>query len=104
MNATIVLLLCCVYAVYSINPCSYGAPLANHFCGRGGSACPSHHYCEIAPDDTYAVCCPTHCTTGSHLLHSDGTVVFCGLGGVNCPNYYTCNVAPNDAWAVCCPN
>lgn len=40
------------------NPCSYGSPLSEPAnCGRGGERCPENHYCEIAPNDVYAVCC-----------------------------------------------
>lgn len=43
------------------NPCpNGGAPLPGYFCGRGPTHqdCPNSHQCIIAPDDTYAVCCP----------------------------------------------
>lgn len=45
------------------NVCPKGSPLANYYCGRGGTRCPRGYYCEIAPDDTYAVCCRMY-----HLL------------------------------------
>ena len=36
------------------------APLAGYFCGRGTNRrdCPSTHFCNIAANDAYAVCCP----------------------------------------------
>ncbi|UJR27981.1 hypothetical protein I4U23_009239 [Adineta vaga] len=36
------------------------APLEDYFCGRGPNRreCPSTHYCSIAANDAYAVCCP----------------------------------------------
>ncbi|KAH3876547.1 hypothetical protein DPMN_000392 [Dreissena polymorpha] len=37
--------------------CPFGSPLPNFYCGRGGERCPDSYYCEIAPDDRYAVCC-----------------------------------------------
>ena len=43
------------------NPCGRGQkPLSNVFCGRGPTRqdCPSGYQCIIAPDDSYAVCCP----------------------------------------------
>jgi hypothetical protein len=34
--------------------------LEGYFCGRGPNRreCPSTHYCNVAPNDAYAVCCP----------------------------------------------
>ncbi|CAF0948244.1 unnamed protein product [Rotaria sordida] len=34
--------------------------LVGYFCGRGPDRreCPQTHYCHIAPNDAYAVCCP----------------------------------------------
>ncbi|KAH3827850.1 uncharacterized protein LOC127880938 [Dreissena polymorpha] len=84
--------------------CPTGSPLKGHNCGRGGTACPHHYYCEISPVDAYAVCCPTHCPTGPPLMDNTGTPVYCGRGGVSCPSLYYCEIAPNDAWAVCCAN
>ncbi|XP_052772848.1 uncharacterized protein LOC128211814 [Mya arenaria] len=102
MKLSIVVLLCSVYAVYSFNPCPYGEPLANHYCGRGGSRCPNNYYCEIAPNDAYAECCPKICQKGVPLVSSDGSTWNCGRGGVRCPDGFECNIAPTDAWAVCC--
>jgi hypothetical protein len=28
-----------------------------HYCGRGGSPCPSGYYCNFHPADRYAICC-----------------------------------------------
>ncbi|XP_019631664.1 PREDICTED: uncharacterized protein LOC109475460 [Branchiostoma belcheri] len=40
--------------------CPSGDPfLVNHFCGRGGTPCPSNYFCQIDPVDRWAVCCPT---------------------------------------------
>ena len=38
--------------------CPSGTPLSHVFCGLGGTGCPSGYYCEVAPNDAYAVCCP----------------------------------------------
>jgi hypothetical protein len=43
------------------SPCENDrSPLVDYFCGRGLNRrdCPSTHYCKIAPNDAYAVCCP----------------------------------------------
>ncbi|CAF1305397.1 unnamed protein product, partial [Rotaria sordida] len=45
------------------SPCENGqAPLSDHFCGRGPNStnCPSGSVCIIAPNDVYAVCCPSN--------------------------------------------
>lgn len=44
--------------------CKYGAALTDEagtelFCGRGGSECPAGSECNIAPNDSYAKCCPS---------------------------------------------
>lgn len=42
-------------------PCPDGRDsLAGYYCGRSPNRreCPSSHYCLIAPDDSYAKCCP----------------------------------------------
>ena len=44
------------------NPCGKnGQPLKNVFCGRGPTRqnCKAGYECVIAPNDSYAVCCPT---------------------------------------------
>ena len=40
--------------------CEHGKPLEGIFCGRGPNRqdCPAGSSCNIAPDDSYAVCCP----------------------------------------------
>ena len=38
--------------------CPLGGQLSGHYCGLGGSRCPTNYYCEISPVDAYAVCCP----------------------------------------------
>ncbi|XP_070578366.1 neurogenic locus notch homolog protein 1-like isoform X4 [Ptychodera flava] len=49
----------------TFNPCQHGRPAVAYdgtelFCGRGPNTatCPDGHYCNIAPNDQYAVCCP----------------------------------------------
>ncbi|CAF2396867.1 unnamed protein product [Rotaria sp. Silwood2] len=45
------------------SPCENGqAPLSGYFCGRGPTHqdCPSNSTCFIAPNDSYAVCCPSN--------------------------------------------
>ncbi|XP_078681744.1 uncharacterized protein LOC144916492 [Branchiostoma floridae x Branchiostoma belcheri] len=46
--------------LYTDPYCPSGAPfLTNHYCGRGGTPCPSNYFCQIHPTDRWAVCCPT---------------------------------------------
>ena len=43
------------------NPCRGNrTPLSDVFCGRGPTRqdCPTGYDCIIAPDDSFAVCCP----------------------------------------------
>ena len=43
-----------------VSECPTGNPLPNVFCGRGPNRqeCPTGYLCNIAPDDSFAVCCP----------------------------------------------
>ncbi|CAF4285572.1 unnamed protein product, partial [Rotaria sordida] len=62
--------------------------------------------CIIAPNDAYAVCCPSNqqspCENGQAPLSG----YFCGRGPnrTDCPSGSVCIIAPNDAYAVCCPS
>ncbi len=33
-------------------------PVDKTYCGKGGESCPDGSCCTVAPDDSYAVCCP----------------------------------------------
>ncbi|CAF2134915.1 unnamed protein product [Rotaria magnacalcarata] len=51
----------CPTCVCKRTPCEDNQPpLAGYNCGRSPNRqpCPSTHYCNIAPNDAYAVCCP----------------------------------------------
>ncbi|CAF0933626.1 unnamed protein product [Rotaria sp. Silwood1] len=50
------------------SPCkNQQAPLPDYFCGRGlnRTDCPSNYTCVIAPNDSYAVCCPSNEQSGT---------------------------------------
>ncbi len=68
-------LVCMIYCPYSnvldedgcpicackTTPCENDqAPLEDYSCGMSVDRrdCPSTHYCKVAPNDAYAVCCP----------------------------------------------
>lgn len=60
-------------------PCGKGqTPLEGYFCGRGVNRqdCPSTHQCVIAPNDSYAVCCPV-VKAGSCPAPKDGVMGIC---------------------------
>lgn len=51
----------CPLCLCKKSPCENNQPpLSGYFCGRGPNRrdCPRKHYCKIAPNDAYAVCCP----------------------------------------------
>ncbi|CAF1498821.1 unnamed protein product [Adineta ricciae] len=51
----------CATCACKKSPCDGNkAPLDKYFCGKGPNRkdCPSTHRCVIAPNDSYAVCCP----------------------------------------------
>ena len=73
------------------SPCDNEAlPLRDYFCGRGLNRrdCPSSHFCKIAPNDAYAVCCPRSDLAQGKV--ADKTVVKQG----SCP-------PPSDMFGIC---
>ncbi|XP_052261264.1 uncharacterized protein LOC127865299 [Dreissena polymorpha] len=90
----------CLVAVLLVGKCwgqcPFGSPLPNFYCGRGGERCPDSYYCEIAPDDRYAVCClhklikktSFQSSNDLPLMENNGTLVYCGEDAVSCPSSY----------------
>ena len=81
-----------------IQPCGADQiPYPNVYCGRGSDsqACPSNHTCTIAPNDSYAVCCPTVSETKKPSCPPESRFGLC--------TDPTCNVDDDcNAGQICC--
>jgi hypothetical protein len=73
-------------------------PLADPYCGRGGTPCPIGYRCNIDPANPFgfAVCCPD----ANYVTPLAN--VYCGRGGTPCPVGYGCVIDPANPYAVCC--
>ncbi|XP_078001185.1 uncharacterized protein LOC144453723 isoform X3 [Glandiceps talaboti] len=83
------------------HPCLDGIPATDAngldiFCGRGPNRqeCPADHFCNIAPDDTKAVCCPG----SGYICPPNEPMVACLVNpcdGSECPSNADAECRPN---------
>jgi hypothetical protein len=86
-------------------------PLANAYCGRGGSPCPTGYGCITDPGDRFAICCREKTNYMPPLVPPAASCVVTGCSGEVCtdkdPEISTICVVPSCAtqcvarWGVC---